>query len=389
LKKQKEKTKQDKKEKKSQKFPRWAIIVLCVGWGLFLLLLIFACVWQFGDLAEQKRIKEGIFLEGETVDVTDSLYTYEDMWEDLLALERDYPDRIRVASAGKTADGREILYADLGNPNAPNQILVSAGLHGREYLNSQVLMKLVEYALVNYEIPYENGVSFGRMADRYMIRVVPMANPDGVCISQFGMDGLRNEELKTIVKGIFEVDYGEYQSYRDSYDSMEEYLKHWKANAEGVDLNRNFPIDEWDKMTTGIGHPSSQKYKGPSAASAAETETLMRLLGELSSPICQVSLHSQGEILYWDCGQTGDLRRKNLALAEALAKMTGYRTVNTFSSPDATLEDYAALKLGIPSVNIETGTGSCPLPHEQFEVIYGKTEKLFWTLFDFCETNAQ
>lgn len=389
MKKQKDQTKQNTKEKTPRRFPLWAIIVLCVGWGLFLLLLIFACVWQFGDLAEQKRVKEGIFLEGETVDVTDSLYTYEDMWEDLRELARTYPDRIRVASAGKTADGREILYADLGNKNAPRQIFVSAGIHGREYLNSQVLMKLVEYALVNYEIPSENGVSFGQMADQYMIRVVPMANPDGVSISQFGLDGLRNEEFKATIKSIFEVDYGEYQSYRDSYDSMEEYFQHWKANAQGVDLNRNFPIDEWEKMTTGIGHPSSQKYKGSSAASAVETQTLMRLLEELSSPICQVSLHSQGEILYWDCGQTGELRKKNLALAEALAQMTGYRTVNTFSSPDATLEDYAALKLGIPSVNIETGTGSCPLPFEQFETVYGKTERLFWVLFNFCETNTQ
>ena len=50
--------------------PRWAVIALCVGWGLFLLLVIFAILWQFGDLEEKKRIKEGIFLPGETVDLT-------------------------------------------------------------------------------------------------------------------------------------------------------------------------------------------------------------------------------------------------------------------------------------------------------------------------------
>ena len=369
--------------------PRWAVIALCVGWGLFLLLVIFAILWQFGDLEEKKRIKEGIFLPGETVDLTDSQYTYEDMTADLRELERSYPRLLRVESAGKTADGREILYADFGNPKASKQIFISAGIHGREALNTQVLMKHLEYALINYDIPSEEGMSLRQVADECMIRIVPMANPDGVSISQLGLAGLKTEALREGIQAIFEVDYGEYQSYRDSYDSMEEYFRHWKANAEGVDLNRNFPIDEWGRVTTGIGHPSSQKYKGAAAGSAAETAALVQLLGELENPLCAVSLHSQGELIYWDSGQKGELRGTNLELAEALAAMTGYRMVNTFTSTDATLEDYAALTMGIPSVNIETGTGSCPLAFEQLETIYEETEDLFWTLFSFFKIGEE
>ncbi len=369
--------------KKTRRIPLWAVIALSAAWILLALLALAALIWQIGENRDRQRERTGEFLYGEVVDTSVSVYTYEEMETDLRELCRAYPDLIRVASAGKTADGREILYADLGNKNAKRQIFLSAGIHGREHMNTMLAMKMIEYFLLNYNIPNEDGVTFREATGAYMIRVVPMANPDGVTVSQKGIEGIRSEELRAKIESIFQVDYNEYQSYRDSYANREEYLKHWKANAEGVDLNRNFPIDEWGKMTTGIGHPSSQKYKGPSGGSAIETKTLMRLLEELSNPLCVVSLHSQGEILYWDCGQEGELRQKNERLVRALAELTGYEIIKTFTSPDATLEDWAALKKGIPSVNIETGKGSCPLPLEQFEKIWSQTEDLLLVLAEF------
>jgi tetratricopeptide (TPR) repeat protein len=66
--------------------------------------------------------------------------------------------------------------------------------------------------------------------------------------------------------------------------------------------------------------------------------------------------------------------------AEEIASLTGYRPVNDFTAPDATLDDWAALHLGIPSVNIELGKGSVLLPREQIEPIWEAIKGLWQIL---------
>ncbi len=360
---------------------RVAMIVLGAAW---LLLILFAAgfgILQAIERKEQSRDEERHrpLTYGQVVDTSTEMYTYEEMEADLKELCRLYPDRARMASAGTSADGREIWYLDIGDKRASRQIFVSAGIHGREYLTPLLAMKMAEYYLANYNTEGEEGVAFVDVAGDCLFRVVPMVNPDGVAISQQGMEGIRSEDLRTLVASIYEADR-EYESYRDSYADREEYLKHWKANARGVDLNRNFPIAYWAEMKTGIGHPSSQKYKGYAAGSEPETQAVMKLIEELSDPACVISLHSQGEILYWDCGQEGAVRTENEKLVKKIGALTGYEVINRFVSPDATLDDWATLEQGIPAVTIETGKGSVPLEHEQFEGIWNQTKDLWMIL---------
>jgi g-D-glutamyl-meso-diaminopimelate peptidase len=380
----KEKKIRKKKPKTERVVPRWAVISLSVAWGLLAALAIGVGIWQWQKNApapeEETGERSRTFLYGETVDTSADPYTYDTMAADLEALAKEYPHLLRVASAGQSADGREILYADVGSADATRQIFVSAGIHGREHMTPMLAMKLLESYLINYNVEDETGTALADLSTDVMLRVVPMVNPDGIAIAQGGIDAIRSEELRATVQSIYETDTGEYQSYRDNYPTREDYLKHWKANARGVDLNRNFPIEYWQTMSTGIPHPSSQKYKGPSAGSEPETQAMMRLMEELKHLEAVVSLHSQGEILYWDCGQTGELRRENGALVEKLAAMTGYRPVDTFTHPDATLDDWAALELGIPSVNVEVGKGNVVLPHDQFEGIWNRTKELWRVL---------
>ena len=213
------------------------------------------------EKGEETETRSRVFLEGTVVDTSRAEYGYEEMKEDLLVLETAYPDLVRVATAGKTRDGREIYYADLGSPDAKKQIFISAGIHGREYLTPMVLMKMTEYYLVNYHVEDDRGVAYADLSGDVLIRVVPMVNPDGIMISQQGIGALRSEALKETVQQSYASDCAKYESYRP-YGSIEEYLKHWKSNASGVDLNRNFPIAYWEEMRTGIGQPSSQAYKG-------------------------------------------------------------------------------------------------------------------------------
>ena len=169
--------------------------------------------------AEETRSK--VFLEGTVVDTSRAEYSYEQMKRDLFALQDAHSDLIRVASAGKTRDGREIYYADLGSPNAKKQIFVSAGIHGREYLTPMVLMKMTEYYLVNYHVEDGQGVAYADLSEDVLIRVVPMVNPDGIMISQEGLGSLRSTELQEAVRQIYASDCAKYESYRQ-YGSIEE-----------------------------------------------------------------------------------------------------------------------------------------------------------------------
>ena len=117
-------------------------------------------------------------------------------------------------------------------------------------------------------------------------------------------------------------------------------------------------------------NPSNQLYKGPSPNSEPETKALISLTQSLENLVCVVSYHSQGEVIYWDCGQKGKLREDTLKLAEAAVSLNNYKTHNSFTAPDATFDDWCVLNLGVPAINIETGLGVCPLNISEFEKIW-------------------
>ena len=378
LKRNKQKSKRSEERVQSYA-PKWMAHSLLSAWILFACAVATILLWQLLPAhGPEKSDRSRLFLEGETVDLSDEMYTYGDMMRDLYELSLLYPDRIRVSSAGVSADGREILYADVGPADAERQIFVSAGIHGRETIPPLIAMKLTEYYLVNYDAEDENGRAFSDVAGDCLFRVVPMVNPDGIALATEGPESIRREELKETVLAVFESDRREYASY-GQYGTLEEYLKYWKANLRGVDLNRNFPIEQWETVSTGIPQPSSQKYKGGRAASEPETQAIVALLTGMDRLCAVVSLHSQGEILYWDCGQEGELRSRNQDLVKAIAEMTGYRSVDTFTAPDASLDDWAALNLGVPSVNIELGRGNILLPATQVQPIWNQIKGL-WRL---------
>ena len=336
------------------------------------LILIF-CMAFVSGCGEKKETESPVELSA-IVETDSAEYTYEEMEEDLYELEERYGELIQVSYEGKSHDGRNIYYADIGSSDAEVQIMVNAGIHGREYMTPMYLMAEIEYFLSEATADEELGAKLNDI----MIRVVPMINPDGIARSQSGLDAIRSDELKQTVRSAYEYDrkLESYQSYKD----IDTYLKYWKANARGVDLNRNFDIDYWEKLDTERGHPSAQKFKGYSPNSENETKALVSLTEELDGLACSVSIHSQGEIIFWDCGQKGEIRAKTVELAVLANKMNRYPLHTSFTAPDASYNDWCVLELGIPSINIETGTDSCPLPIEQFETIWAQNKELLSSL---------
>lgn len=307
---------------------------------------------------------------GGIVDISKEKYSYSELCDDLAALAQTYPARFSYESIGRTAAGREIWLCVMGNRNASRQVVVSASLHAREYLTTLLTMRQVEFCLANYAVGSYEEIPYRELFEDTCFYILPMCNPDGVMIAQEGLDSLPTEEMKAFVQNIFETEGRE-----NGYKTLSVFLSQWKANARGVDLNRNYDA-LWEDYAKGPDHPESHQYKGASPESEAETQAIVKLINSLSNPVAVLCLHTQGEVVYWNCGQTGEIREQTRAFAELIGSRTEYELVNQRNN-DASLSDWAVLKKGIVSVTVEIGKGKYPMSVSQFPLIWIQNYDLF------------
>ena len=149
------------------------------------------------------------------------------MITDLQYFEKKYKDNVDINIIGKSLDNRDIHEVILGNSNSEKHVLIHAGIHGREYLTSLLVMKQIEYYLNNYENKEYCGIKYRELFNSVAFHLIPMVNPDGITISQIGIKGIRSKELKD---SIYECYYNDLNS-RYTCDRFKNYLKKWKANA--------------------------------------------------------------------------------------------------------------------------------------------------------------
>lgn len=306
--------------------------------------------------------KESLLCEGEDV------YSYVDMVQDINTLIKMYPNYIKADSIGKTLDGREIYHISIGEESAIDHILVFASIHAREYITTQLVMKQVHAFLKNMDskiIQYK-GMSNKELLKGVTIDIVPMANPDGVTLSQYGIEGMMKTSTRQTIYRIYEL---------DEAIELKPYLKKWKSNAEGVDINRNFDA-LWGMYNDQLGHPSSDHYKGEAVASTAEAKALIALTEKYRFRRT-ISYHVQGEVIYWYFGQNGDLLDESKEFAQSISKVTGYPLDGNYEKLDpAGYKDWAIQKKGIPSLTIEVGRGEVPLDLNQLPDIYEKNKNV-------------
>lgn len=308
------------------------------------------------------------------VDVSKQAYGYEELCEDLTVLAEAYPSRLSVEPIGTTLDNRTIYCAVLGDKAADKQIVIHAGVHGREYMTSLLTMRQLEYYVTYYEAAEYGGIPLSELLSEYCFYVVPMANPDGAMLSQRGLNGIKSEELLAGIRAIYEKDahYGYATTSSGEIMDIWTYLRFWKANARGVDLNRNYDA-MWEEFD-GVPRPCYRNHKGEAPASEPETQAMITLVESLENPVSVVSIHAQGSILYWNCGQ--DDPEPSRELAEAIGDLTGYRVIEEQHN-DASFNDWVILEKGLPSVTVEIGKISCPLPISEFPRIYEECRDLW------------
>ncbi|MBQ9767280.1 MAG: peptidase [Lachnospiraceae bacterium] len=301
------------------------------------------------------------------VDTLEEPYTYEEMTEDLELLALAYPDIVTVTTEGYSADGRAIPAVRFGNPAAEQVVFVQAAIHGREHLTALLVMEQLETYAKNYDTGVYGGKTYREIFSEVALVVVPMSNPDGVSISQLGTESIRSEELRALVESFYERD--------GSGVTREYFYKRYKANANGVDLNRNFAYG-WEEFG-GASAPAADRYKGVAPGSEPETQVLM-CLTEREPVAAALSYHATGSVLYWDFGQTGDIREECLSYVETVHELTGYRIVYADSEKqdEAGYCEWAVGIKGIPEVTIEIGTVSAPLPISEFAGVWERNKNV-------------
>ncbi len=290
------------------------------------------------------------------------IYTYEEMEEDILLLYAKYPTLLRVDTAGTSADGRNLYTLTIGNENASKHILIHAGLHAREYINTLLVMEQLEQCLDYYDTGYYHNQSYRELFSSVAVHIIPMVNPDGIAISQFGESALRSSELVEIVRACYAYD----SAMRRTKSSYERYLARWKANARGVDLNKNFPVGFVFDGT--VSQPSYAGYAGEFPLSEPESLSLGAVT-LLYQPSIIINYHSMGEVAYWDTSES-KYTAINREFSTYMLSFVPYKRMGRGSASGSYLDWIYSGETPVRSITLETGNVACPLPPDQYPKIW-------------------
>lgn len=324
------------------------------------------------DDTEQEIIENAVL----KIEEDPAMYTYEDMISDASILSARYSDNFNVEILGKTFDGRDLYLFIVGDENAKHKVFVNAGIHAREYMTSQLVMKQMCLLLESIE----NNTSYdeynvSELMEDTAVYFVPMVNPDGISLSQFGLEGIQNTATRERLEEIADM---------DGVTLSGEYLRNWKANANGVDLNRNFDA-LWDQYE-GAGHASTERFKGEAPECEVESSAIATLTRENGFERT-LSYHAMGSVIYWYFGQENFLYTQTENFAIRIGGATGYWLDANYEYLDpAGYKDWAIMQLGIPSLTIEIGSGEVPLAPEAFQDIWIRNQNVVLeTLIDLLE----
>ena len=263
----------------------FSAFILTVG----ILLSVFTAINEkkyqlaFESITENEENKNTINLVN-----TSSPESFDSLLETVTALKNNFPDLIKIYTAGYSEGGREIIMYTLGK--GEKKALITGAIHAREHITTKYLLKVTEdYCNAFYSATgYYGNYDIHNLLNEYTLYIIPCVNPDG---------------LEIIL----------------SNDSPEKYVRvselaEYKANKKGVDLNRNFPI-AWNYIDNGVTSPADYYFKGYESGSAKETQMLMNLCLENDFSFL-ISVHIKGNFIFW--GDT--YRTNNNAVYKAFAK---------------------------------------------------------------------
>lgn len=307
------------------------------------------------------------------------IYTYEEMQEDILLLQERYPALFHANMTGSSPDGRILYELVIGNSSASRSVLVHAGIHAREYINPYLVMEQLEQCMECYEYGVFHERSYKELLDNVAVHIVPMVNPDGIAVSQFGESAIRSPELVQTLRACYACD----TAAGRTKSSYERYLARWKANARGTDLNRNFITGFGIDARTVL--PSYAGYPGPFPFS--EPETLF--LGAVTlqcQPCVIISYHSMGEIAYWNTRESR-YTEINTAFSDYMLSLVPYKRMRSGTASGSYLDWIYSGDTPVCSITFETGNAACPFSFEQYPKIWLEHSLVMQAAIDYAYTH--
>lgn len=203
--------------------------------------------------------------------------------DQLYAIAQCYPRITRLETIGYSIQSRPLLAMCLSKkgkippiyscgPTGKPQVLFVATHHAREWVATQMAMRLITYLTANYQTDRR----ITRLLNTTEIWVIPVGNPDGYEYT-FTTERLWRKNLR--------------DNDGDGVITL----------ADGVDINRNF-ASHWgldDEGSSGI--PSAGTYRGTAPHSEPETQALVDFINRMNFSFT-VTYHTYGDLILYPCG---------------------------------------------------------------------------------------
>lgn len=256
-------------------------------------------------------------------------YKLNDYLYDINVRFKTFEPILIVSDIFQSVKENPIYVLKLGN--GKKNIFVSAGVHARENANTPMLMRAIEELCRSY---YSCDAQTIDILEKVTVYFMPLVNPDGYDLVMRSWNG----EIKT--------------------------------NANGVDINRNFPFEHWGSNVKVKGN----FYPGKTAGSELETKAVIQVI-EARDYEFVLDIHSRGRLFYamkygislGDMATKEDplkLNQKIMKYANAFVQICAY-TIEPESEinhgEEGTVTDYAFSK-AFPTISIETLDNKVVLP---------------------------
>ena len=237
--------------------------------------------------------------------------------DEMLALADQYPHLLKLSTIGQSVNGQDILALKLTEDanrvkdgKRPAVVYISAQ-HAREWITVETNLRLLRYYLSNYNADPE----ITELIDTTELWFVLVANPDGYDFTFTEGNRLWRKNLADN-NGDGEI----------------------TANADGVDLNRNF-TGKWGYDNEGSSdNPASQVYRGPAPNSEPETQAMDAFMASVD-PVFMLNYHSAAELLLYGIGSQVATPSPDDNIMAALAGTDASPAVSGYD-PDLSAELY-------------------------------------------------
>ncbi|MFF3744417.1 M14 family metallopeptidase [Streptomyces kronopolitis] len=210
-------------------------------------------------------------------------HTYDEATKEIDALVATYPALVSKKVIGTSQEGRSILALKVSRnateDEAEPEVLFTAHQHAREHLTVEMAL----YLLGEFTSKYGSDPRITKMLDSREIWIIPDLNPDG---------------------GAYDIAAGSFRSWRKNRQPTP------GSRSVGTDLNRNWDF-KWGCCGGSSSSPSSEIYRGPSAASAPEVQVVAnfvrsRIVGGTQQIKAAIDFHTYSELVLWPFGFTDD-----------------------------------------------------------------------------------